>query len=169
MIQTSSFNCNRCNHDWQSNVAYPKQCPKCHSPYWDKPRTYKLKRLNNQSLVSSLSLTDPIDLKVSEIIEMAKNVELPTTDRTAMIYKSIKWITEAPDNVLNGILENLAKHRVLARHPNCHTAAEVINEQCQKSGKTLEQLTSEQPKKETTVLVRQDSTVDSKHDLPEEL
>lgn len=33
------FGCLRCNHNWFSRVKrYPRICPKCKSPYWDKPR-----------------------------------------------------------------------------------------------------------------------------------
>lgn len=30
--------CQRCGHVWQSMLAAPVVCPKCTSPYWDKPR-----------------------------------------------------------------------------------------------------------------------------------
>ena len=36
--------CNRCGHKWKTRVIEPKQCPKCHSPYWNKPRIRPLAR-----------------------------------------------------------------------------------------------------------------------------
>lgn len=31
--------CLRCRHKWQKRQrGKPTLCPKCHSPYWDKPR-----------------------------------------------------------------------------------------------------------------------------------
>ena len=31
--------CNRCNHQWMlRGDSDPKTCPKCKSPYWNKPR-----------------------------------------------------------------------------------------------------------------------------------
>lgn len=31
--------CKRCNHEWvQRKEDPPVSCPKCHSPYWQKPR-----------------------------------------------------------------------------------------------------------------------------------
>ena len=30
--------CLRCGHEWIPRGKKPKQCPKCRSPYWDKPR-----------------------------------------------------------------------------------------------------------------------------------
>jgi predicted Zn-ribbon and HTH transcriptional regulator len=34
------LHCLRCGHDWlrRSLTALPKQCPRCHSPYWNKKR-----------------------------------------------------------------------------------------------------------------------------------
>ena len=36
--------CNRCDHEWaqRSNKLEPKTCPRCKSPYWDKPRIKKV-------------------------------------------------------------------------------------------------------------------------------
>ena len=34
--------CNRCNHEWAlRSTSEPVMCPKCHSPYWNKPRKFK--------------------------------------------------------------------------------------------------------------------------------
>ena len=30
--------CLRCGHEWHPDVAHPVRCPRCTSPYWDKPR-----------------------------------------------------------------------------------------------------------------------------------
>jgi len=31
--------CLRCGHEWPSRLErLPKQCPKCRSPYWNKPK-----------------------------------------------------------------------------------------------------------------------------------
>jgi hypothetical protein len=33
------INCLRCKHEWyQRTPAKPVRCPKCGSPYWDRPR-----------------------------------------------------------------------------------------------------------------------------------
>lgn len=38
-IQVNECTCERCGHEWitRSNCA-PTTCPKCKSPYWNKPR-----------------------------------------------------------------------------------------------------------------------------------
>lgn len=37
----NKLKCLRCGNEWQPKVAKPKVCPRCHSPYWNRPyRTY---------------------------------------------------------------------------------------------------------------------------------
>ena len=40
IITLHGFRCERCGHEWKpkSNDVTPTICPKCKSPYWDKPR-----------------------------------------------------------------------------------------------------------------------------------
>jgi len=34
--------CNRCGYDWYPKTPdAPKRCPKCESPYWNRPRVRK--------------------------------------------------------------------------------------------------------------------------------
>jgi Zn finger protein HypA/HybF involved in hydrogenase expression len=47
-IKFRGFKCLRCGHEWVPNrhdakghPIPPKVCPKCASPYWDKPRGQK--------------------------------------------------------------------------------------------------------------------------------
>ena len=40
-IKIDGFLCERCWHRWvprQPNTPEPKNCPKCKSPYWNRPR-----------------------------------------------------------------------------------------------------------------------------------
>lgn len=38
MIDELTAKCGRCEHEWLRRTGRPKQCPKCRSPYWDRPR-----------------------------------------------------------------------------------------------------------------------------------
>ncbi|MFA4974791.1 MAG: hypothetical protein WC683_19495 [bacterium] len=43
-ITLPGFRCERCDHQWvarQGTQGEPRVCPKCKSPYWDKPRQKK--------------------------------------------------------------------------------------------------------------------------------
>jgi len=33
-----TYKCLRCGNTWHPRTQNPKQCPKCKSPYWNKPR-----------------------------------------------------------------------------------------------------------------------------------
>ena len=57
IIKITGFECERCGHKWcpksinqsdPDSVLLPTICPKCKSPYWNKPR--KNKSMNSNSL-----------------------------------------------------------------------------------------------------------------------
>jgi len=66
-IQSSGANvyikghrCYLCGHEWKPNSMQKlsKVCPKCKSPYWDKPKTNgKLKRAKNYYKATIKTLT----------------------------------------------------------------------------------------------------------------
>lgn len=40
-VKIDGFRCERCEHEWvprDKAAPDPKVCPKCKSPYWDRPR-----------------------------------------------------------------------------------------------------------------------------------
>ncbi len=39
-VQIWGFRCERCKHEWvpRDKEQEPRVCPKCKSPYWDRPR-----------------------------------------------------------------------------------------------------------------------------------
>jgi DNA-directed RNA polymerase subunit RPC12/RpoP len=39
-MKVAVLSCLRCGHEWarRKREGAPIQCPKCHSPYWDKER-----------------------------------------------------------------------------------------------------------------------------------
>ena len=38
-LNIPTLNCLRCGHEWIPNrPVEPKVCPKCNSPYWNKPK-----------------------------------------------------------------------------------------------------------------------------------
>ena len=45
-VMIKGCKCNRCNHEWSPNKVTglinktPIVCPKCKSPYWDRPRLW---------------------------------------------------------------------------------------------------------------------------------
>jgi len=44
-IKIDGYLCERCKHKWVArNSEEPRVCPRCKSPYWDRPRKKKIKR-----------------------------------------------------------------------------------------------------------------------------
>ena len=44
-IEVPHLECKRCGHKWIPRTPdYPKVCPKCNSPYWNKDRIRKAKK-----------------------------------------------------------------------------------------------------------------------------
>jgi hypothetical protein len=37
-LQIWGYRCERCGHEWIPHDQTPRICPKCKSPYWDRPR-----------------------------------------------------------------------------------------------------------------------------------
>jgi len=39
-VMIEGYRCERCGHEWapREKEVTPKVCPKCKSPYWDRPR-----------------------------------------------------------------------------------------------------------------------------------
>lgn len=44
-VQVEANKCERCGHVWmpRNNKEVPRVCPKCKSPYWNRPRREKQK------------------------------------------------------------------------------------------------------------------------------
>ena len=50
-VQLWGYRCERCGHEWlpRDKEHAPKVCPKCKSPYWDRPRQADSKRRSKLS------------------------------------------------------------------------------------------------------------------------
>jgi uncharacterized CHY-type Zn-finger protein len=43
-IKIEGYICERCKHQWVARgIEEPRVCPRCKSPYWDRPRRIKKK------------------------------------------------------------------------------------------------------------------------------
>ncbi len=46
-IKVRGYRCYRCEHEWvprKGTIGEPRVCPKCKSPYWNKPRREQAKK-----------------------------------------------------------------------------------------------------------------------------
>ena len=47
-VPLMGYRCERCSHEWlPRKEKEPKVCPKCKSPYWDRPRRKPKNQPNN--------------------------------------------------------------------------------------------------------------------------
>jgi len=37
-VEINKIKCLRCGHEWVARTTDVRRCPKCQSPYWNKPR-----------------------------------------------------------------------------------------------------------------------------------
>ena len=44
-ITLTYVECTRCQHKWVPRKTEIKCCPKCHSPYWDRERQIRKKKI----------------------------------------------------------------------------------------------------------------------------
>jgi hypothetical protein len=86
-ITVMGFKCERCSHEWvprnESN-GEPRVCPKCHSPWWDKPAkpTADITEAEIADVVEAILRERP-DHKatIAELIkEIPERIELSATD-----------------------------------------------------------------------------------------
>ena len=55
-LSVKGYKCERCSHEWiPRKTKYPVTCPKCKSPYWDKPRVNKIKEESKNTLNEKVS------------------------------------------------------------------------------------------------------------------
>ena len=48
-ITLQGYKCERCGHEWlPTSDVEPKVCPKCKSPYWNRPRINKSRTAEEQ-------------------------------------------------------------------------------------------------------------------------
>ena len=49
-LEVTAYKCNRCGHQWiPREKKKPTICPKCKSPYWNKPRKNNKERENENN------------------------------------------------------------------------------------------------------------------------
>lgn len=55
-VTLPTMECTRCGHTWHpAKPLMPKRCGSCKSPYWDRPRVYKLKARTGKARAKSSS------------------------------------------------------------------------------------------------------------------
>jgi DNA-directed RNA polymerase subunit RPC12/RpoP len=59
-LLVKAFKCERCGHVWvPQSEERPRVCPKCKSPYWDKPRKADWEKRVKAKLVQETKVKRP--------------------------------------------------------------------------------------------------------------
>ncbi len=98
-ITVLGYRCERCNHEWiprGERIEEPRLCPKCHSPWWNKPRksmmTYEV--FMNKILETLRSQDSPITW-----------TELRTKAGLPQLFPNNQWVHRLEKDI------NLGRHR----------------------------------------------------------
>jgi hypothetical protein len=64
--------CLRCDREWFSRIEHPLNCPRCNSPYWDRPRIVRPPKQIKRDYVAEL-----------QGVEIGQTVSVPLADNRA--------------------------------------------------------------------------------------
>ena len=106
-ITVMGFRCERCQHEWvpRDTERDPSVCPKCKSPYWDRPRKKPASMMTYEQFVEKIqqTLKHAAPLTWTEIRTAAKLPEkFPNNQWVRRMEKDIA-LTRAKDT--HGIIK----------------------------------------------------------------
>ncbi len=100
-ITVMGYRCERCSHEWvpKNPNSEPKVCPKCKSPWWNRPR-------------GPMMTYDNFRSKVEHVLRSAKSeltwTEIRTTTKLPQLFPNNQWV------------HRLEKDIGLQRHRDAH-------------------------------------------------
>ena len=103
-ITVMGYRCERCSHEWIPNSERePSVCPKCKSPYWNRPRKTPSPMMTYEDFRDAVKITlKGGPLTWTEIRTMAK---LPQA------FPNNKWVRRMEDDI--GLKRNKDKHGII--------------------------------------------------------
>ncbi len=101
-ITVMGYRCERCGHEWvpRDSEVEPAVCPKCKSPYWNRPR--KLSSYEDFRDTVQKTLRESGPLTWTEIRTLAK---LPQT------FPNNKWVRRLEEEI--GLKRNKDAHGII--------------------------------------------------------
>ena len=73
-IKLTTLDCLRCGHNWVPKKTEVRLCPKCKSPYWDKPRKITKQVASVISTSTSAEIKKAVDRTFDEYGEVIKKL-----------------------------------------------------------------------------------------------
>lgn len=104
-ITVMGYRCERCNHEWipRDSEQEPSVCPKCKSPYWNRPR----------KTTSMLTYEDFRD-KIRNTLRKAGPLtwtEIRTTAKLPQAFPNNKWVHRMEGDI--GLKRNKDTHGII--------------------------------------------------------
>jgi DNA-directed RNA polymerase subunit RPC12/RpoP len=103
-ITVLGYRCERCGHEWipKSFKKEPLACPKCHSPYWNRPRQNKANYADFKNTISKVLLGAGQPLTWTEI---RTNGKLP------QLFPNNRWVKQLESDI--GLKRNRDNHGII--------------------------------------------------------
>ena len=103
-ITVMGYRCERCGHEWvpRDFDAEPKVCPKCKSPYWNRPRKQKMSY-------------EAFKEKIRETIRSSESpltwTEIRTIARLTQAFPNNQWVRRLENDI--GLQRKRDKHGII--------------------------------------------------------
>ncbi len=86
------YHCGRCDHEWiprDPNIE-PKVCPKCKSPYWNKPK------LDKQTYADFREVVREVITKAGKPLTWT---EVRTIGGLSQLFPNNRWVKQLEDDI----------------------------------------------------------------------
>lgn len=105
-ITVMGFRCERCEHEWipRDNDNEPRVCPKCKSPYWNRPR-------KATSMMSYEDFRDTIKQTLKDAGKPLTWTEVRTTAKLPQAFPNNQWVHRLEKDI--GLKREKDKHGVI--------------------------------------------------------
>ena len=109
-ITVMGFRCERCDHEWlprdgsRDTGVDPKVCPKCKSPYWNRPR-------KAASMMSYESFRDKIKQTLGDAGKPLTWTEVRTTAKLPQAFPNNQWVRRMEKDI--ALARSKDKHGVI--------------------------------------------------------
>ncbi len=121
LADVRNFSCLRCHHNWtpkKNMVSDPKQCPACHSTYWNRPRqivrTVKPPaKGGNAWIKKTVIVPDPVEIPeqsvvISEVLAPPPPVPMSLRERLAQMASKTDDAMELVETIKEEKVEEAA-------------------------------------------------------------
>jgi DNA-directed RNA polymerase subunit RPC12/RpoP len=103
-ITVMGYRCSRCGHEWipRDFATEPSVCPKCKSPYWNKPR---------QTMTTYEDFKETIKRVLTEAGKPITWTEIRTIGKLPQLFPNNRWVRQLETDI--GLKRNRDNHGII--------------------------------------------------------